>query len=181
MFREVFGECMATSHGRKEVKRCRGPFETFFSASAATSALPVIGRECKTFLQSLPISKPVDLMKEGLADVTLRTLIHVVYGDEVLQKYFDKIVDIKKQLEDTIDLFNIGETFLPFYSSLPTKVNTRSHSFNKRWVDFNRSLFAEYQEGRLDPGNGLFFDLMECVKRNTLELREEEVCWLKTE
>ena len=174
-FRDVFGECLATSHGRHEVRRWRGPFEKYFSASAVTSALPLIGRECKTFLQNLPTGQPVDLMKQGLANVTLKILIHVVYGEEVLQKYFDKIVTIGKQLEEVIDDFSIGKTLLPFYSLFPTNTNKKSYSFNMLWTEFNQFLFNEYLEERLHANDGFFFIVMENLKQNSLNMSEQEV------
>ena len=72
VFKDILGSCLATSYGREEVRRCRGPFEKYFSASAATNTLQVIGRECAVFLKGLPIGKPVDLQERGLANVTLR-------------------------------------------------------------------------------------------------------------
>lgn len=173
------GDCLANSHGRDEVKRCRGPFEKYFTSSMVTSVLPIIGRECKSFLEKVPKNSPVDLMKEGLSNVTLRVLIQIVYGEDVLQKHFGRILQISNELQDTVDLFNVGETKLPCYSKLPTSANRRAQSFNKTWADFNRFLFEEYEEGRLNSsGDGLFFLMMEQLRSNSLDLREQEVCFI---
>ena len=157
------------------MRRCRGPFEKHFSASAASNISHVIGRECKTFLKGLPIGKPVDLQEEGLANVTLRVLVQVVYGEEVLEKYFQLVLDVSNLLQNAVNMFNLGETRLPFYSYLPTKANRKARSFNKAWESFNQFLFKEYEEGRLKSGDGLFFTMMEQLKTHALELDEQEV------
>ncbi|XP_031571883.1 cytochrome P450 3A6-like [Actinia tenebrosa] len=176
VWKQVLGDCLANSHGRDEVKRCRGPFEKYFTSSMVMSVLPIIGRECRSFIAKVPKNSPVDLMKEGLSKVTLRVLIQIVYGEEVLQKHFTRILQISDQLQDTVDLFNVGETKLPFYSKLPTSVNRQAQSFNKTWADFNRFLFEEYEEGRLNSsGDGLFFVMMEQLRSNSLELKEQEL------
>ena len=126
-------------------------------------------------MKSLPIGKPVDLQEGGLADVTLRVLVQVVYGEEVLEKYFQRILDVSDLLQDAVNMFNVGETRLPFYSYLPTKANQKARSFNQAWESFNRFLFQEYEEGRLRSGDGLFFPMMEQLKTHALELDEQEV------
>ena len=175
VFKEILGDCLATSHGREEIRRCRGPFEKYFSASAASGTLPVVGRECASFMKNLPLGKPVDL-QEGLSLVTLRVLVHVVYGGEVLEKYIQRILDINDLFQDAVNMLNVGETRLSFYSHLPTKANQKARSFNQAWEAFNRFLFKEYEEGRLNSGDGLFFVMMEQLKTHALELREQEVC-----
>ncbi|KAK3732821.1 hypothetical protein QZH41_017720 [Actinostola sp. cb2023] len=176
VWKQVFGDCLANSYGRNEVRRCRGPFEKFFTTNFVTSFLPVIGRECNLFLGSLPTNTPVDLMKQGLSTVTLRVLVQTVYGEEVLQKYFRRIVEINDELQETMDLFSLVETKLPFYSKLPTKVNQKAQAFNRTWSDFNRFLFKEYEEGRLNSSSdGLFFTMMEQLRCNALELKEQEL------
>ena len=97
------------------MRRCRGPFEKHFSTSAASNTLHVIGRECAAFMKSWLIGKPVDLQEEGLANVTLRVLVQVVYGEEVLKKYFQRVLDVNNLLQDAVNMFNLGETRLPFY------------------------------------------------------------------
>lgn len=177
VWKQVLGDCLANSHGRNEVKRCRGPFEKYFTSNYVTGFLPVIGRECKKFLKTLPTNTPVDLMKQGLSNVTLRVLVQTVYGEEVLTKYFDRIVQISHQLTDTVDLFTLLETKLPFYSMLPTKTNQQAQLFNKTWSDFNQFLFREYEEGRLkDDDDALFFVMMAQMRNHALDLREREVC-----
>lgn len=175
VFKDILGSCLATSYGREEVRRCRGPFEKFFSTSAVSNTHHVIGRECSTFLKGLPIGKPVDLQKEGLANVTLRVLVQVVYGEEVLEKYFQRILEVNDLLQNAVNLFNVGETRLPFYSYLPSKVNKTARSFNQAWETFNRFLFDEYEEGRLRSGDGLFFSMMEQLKTHARDLREQEL------
>ena len=135
----------------------------------------MIGRECAAFIKRLPIGKPVDLQERGLANVTLRVLVQVVYGDEVLEKYFQRILDVNKLLQDAVNMFNIGETRLQFYSYLPTKANQKARSFNQAWESFNRFLFNEYEEGHLSSGDGLFFAMMEQLKTHARELEEQEV------
>jgi hypothetical protein len=128
-------------------------------------------------MTKIPENSPVDLLGQGLSNVTLRVLIQVVYGEEVLQRYFQRILEISDQLQETVDLFHIGETKLPFYSKLPTSVNRRAQSFNKTWADFNGFLFKEYEEGRLNSsGDGLFFIMMEQLRCNALDMKEQEVC-----
>lgn len=166
---------MATSYGRDEVRRCRGPFEKYFSSSAVSATLRTIGRECTTFLNSLPVGRPVDLQKEGLANVTLRVLVQVVYGEEVLQKYFQRIMEVSDLLQDAVNQFNVGETRLPFYSYVPSKVNKTAQAFNEAWEAFNLFLFEEYEEGRLRSNDGLFFIMMEQLKTHALDLGEQEV------
>ena len=166
---------MATSHGRDEVRRCRGPFEKYFSSSAVSATLRTIGRECTTFLKSLPVGRPVDLQKEGLANVTLRVLVQVVYGEEVLQKYFQRIMEVSDLLQDAVNQFNVGETRLPFYSYVPSKVNKTAQAFNEAWQAFNLFLFEEYEEERLRSNDGLFFIMMEQLKTHALDLGEQEV------
>lgn len=176
VWKQVFGDCLANSHGRNEVKRCRGPFEKYFTSNYVTSFLPVIGRECKMFLSNLPTNTPVDLMKQGLSNVTLRVLVQTVYGEEVLERYFDKIVQISYTLQDTVDLFNRLETKLPFYSKLQTKANRQAETFNKTWSEFNLFLFNEYEEGRLKSSDdALFFMMMAQLRNNSLDLKEREV------
>ena len=176
VFKDILGNCLATSHGRDEVKRCRGPFEKHFSTDVVCDTLKIIGLECKTFLETLPVGKPVDLQEAGLANVTLRVLVHVVYGNQVLQRYFQRIVELSDLLQAAVDMFNVGETRLPFYSLLPTKANQKVRSFNEAWDDFNRFLFKEYEEGRLNAGDGFFFGMMEQLKTRALEMDEKEVC-----
>ena len=137
----------------------------------------MIGRECSTFLNSLPLGKPVDLQKEGLANVTLRVLVQVVYGEEVLEKYFQRIMEVSDLLQDAVNQFNVGETRLPYYSYIPSEVNKTAQAFNKAWETFNLFLFEEYEEGRLASGDGLFFSMMEQLKTHALDLGEEEVDW----
>lgn len=126
-------------------------------------------------MRGLPIGKPVDLQEEGLANVTLRVLVQVVYGEEALEKYFQRVLDVNNLLQDAVNMFNLGETRLPFYSYLPTKANRKARSFNQAWESFNRFLFKEYEEGRLNSGDGLFFAMMEQLKTHALELGEQEV------
>ena len=123
VFKDLLGKCMATSHGREDVRRCRGPFEKYFSAEAVTGNLHVIGRECSTFMNTLPIGQPVDLLEKDLASVTFRVMVHVVYGNEVLVKYSERIVEIGGMLQESLNMMNVGTTRLPFYSYLPTRVN----------------------------------------------------------
>ena len=66
-------------------------------------------------MKSWLIGKPVDLQEEGLANVTLRVLVQVVYGEEVLKKYFQRVLDVNNLLQDAVNMFNLGETRLPFY------------------------------------------------------------------
>lgn len=176
VFKDILGNCLATSHGRDEVKRCRGPFEKYFSTEVVSSRLKVIGRECKSFIETLPLGIPVDLQRGGLADVTLRVLVHVVYGEEVLERYFQRVVELSDLLQGAVDMFNVGETRLPFYSLLPTKANQKARRFNEAWDEFNRFLFKEYEEGRLNAGDGFFFGMMEQLKIHALEMHEKEVC-----
>ena len=126
-------------------------------------------------METLPIGKPVDLQEGGLANVTLRVLVHVVYGHEVLERYFPRIVELSDLLQGVVDMFNVGETRLPFYSHLPSKANLRARRFNQAWDEFNRFLFKEYEEGRLNSGDGLFFVMMEQLKTHALEMDEKEV------
>ena len=126
-------------------------------------------------METLPVGKPVDLQEGGLANVTLRVLVHVVYGKEVLQKYFQRVLEISELLQGAADMFNVGETRLPFYSHLPTKANQKARCFNQAWDEFNRSLFKEYEEGRLNAGDGFFFAMMEQLKTHVLEMDEREV------
>ena len=72
-------------------------------------------------------------------------------------------------------MFNIGETRLPFYSYLPTMANQKARSFNQAWESFNRFLFEEYEDGRLNSGDVLLFAMMEQLKVHALELEELEV------
>ena len=175
MFKDLLGHCLATCHGRKEVQRCCEPFEKYFSAESATDSLQVIGRECAAFMNALPVDEPVDLQDRGLANVTLRVMVHVVYGEDVLNKYFDRIVEMGNMLQNAMNMTTVGATRLPFYSYLPTKVNHKVRSFISTWSAFNRLLFKEYGDGRLNPGDGLFFAVMEQLKTNALEMGEEEV------
>jgi len=158
------------------VKRCRGPFEKYFSSEAVYKTLKVLGRECKSFVESLPVGKPVDLQTAGLADVTLRALVHVVYGEDVLCTHFHRILQLSNLLQGAVDMLNVGETRLPFYSLLPTKANQKARRFNEAWDEFNRLLFKEYEEGRLSAGDGFFFGMMEQLKTHALEIDEREVC-----
>ena len=66
-------------------------------------------------MKSWLIGKPVDLQEEGLANVTLRVLVQVVYGEEVLKKYFQRVLDVNNLLQDAVNMFNLGESRLPFY------------------------------------------------------------------
>ena len=175
VFEGVLGRCLATSHGRDDVRRCRGPFEKYFSSAATASHLEVIGRECQAFMKRLPMGQPIDLKAHRLEDVTLRVIIHVVYGGEVLEKYFDKIVELETMLHETIDLINVGTTRLPFYSKLPTAANSKVDAFNKAWAAFNRFLFGLFQDGKISGGDGLFFETMAMLKTHALEIDEEEV------
>jgi len=175
VFKQILGNCLATSHGREEVKRCRGPFEKYFSANFVSSTLQAIGKECRSFMESLPTGRPVDLQEEGLSNVTLRVLVHVVYGKEVLERYFERILELSDMLQGAVDMFNVGQTRLPFYSHLPTNANKRARCFNQAWEDFNRFLFKEYGEGRLNSGDGFFFTMMEQLKTHALEMDEHEV------
>lgn len=175
MFKDILGNCLATSHGRDEVKRCRGPFEKYFSSEAVYKTLKVLGRECKSFVESLPVGKPVDLQTAGLADVTLRTLVHVVYGEDVLCTHFHRILQLSNLLQGAVDMLNVGETRLPLYSLLPTKANQKARRFNEAWDEFNRLLFKEYEEGLLSAGDGFFFGMMEQLKTHALEIDEREV------
>lgn len=177
IWKQVFGDCLANSHGRQEVKRCRGPFEKYFTSNIVTSFLPVIGRECNAFFKNIPTNKPIDLAKNGLSNITLRVLVHMVYGEDVLNKYFNTdIPRISNQLQDTIDLFNIGQTRLPFYSKLPTKANRQAEAFNNTWCEFNHYLFKEYEDGRLNSsGEELFFIMMGQLRCGALNLSEREV------
>lgn len=126
-------------------------------------------------MKTLPIGKPVDLQEGGLANVTLRVLVHVVYGNEVLERHFQRILELNDLLQGAVDMFNVGETRLPFYSHLPTKANQQVHRFNQAWEDLNRFLFKEYEEGRLTSADGLFFTMMEQLKTHALDLDETEV------
>ena len=175
VFKDILGNCLATSHGREEVKRCRGPFEKYFSINHVSNTVQVIGQECRSFTETLPVGEPVDLQEGGLANVTLRVLVHVVYGNEVLQKHFQRILEISDMLQGAVDMFNVGETRLPFYSQLPTKANQKARCFNQVWEEFNLSLFKEYEEGRLNAGDGFFFAMMEQLKIHVLEMDEREV------
>ncbi|XP_068719783.1 uncharacterized protein [Montipora capricornis] len=175
VFKDILGNCLATSHGRDEVKRCRGPFEKYFSTEVVSKTLRVIGQECKSFMESLPVGQPVDLQTGGLADVTLRVLVHVVYGEDVLNKFFQRILELSGLLQGAVDMLNVGETRLPFYSLLPTKANQKARRFNEAWNEFNRFLFKEYEEGRLDAGDGFFFAMMELLKTHALEMDEKEL------
>lgn len=174
VFKDILGNCLATSHGRDEVKRCRGPFEKYFSSEAVYKTLKVLGRECKSFVESLPVGKPVDLQTAGLADVTLRALVHVVYGEDVLCAHFHRVLQLSNLLQGAVDMLNVGETRLPFYSLLPTKANQKARRFNEAWDEFNRFLFKEYEEGRLSAGDGFFFGMMEQLKTHALEIDERE-------
>lgn len=66
-------------------------------------------------MKSWLIGKPVDLQEEGLANVTLRVLVQVAYGEEALKKYFQRVLDVNNLLQDAVNMFNLGETGLPFY------------------------------------------------------------------
>lgn len=99
----------------------------------------------------------------------------MVYGQEVLERYFPRIVELSDLLQGAVDMFNVGETRLPFYSHLPTKANLKARRFNQAWEGFNRFLFKEYEEGRLNSGDGLFFDMMEQLKTHVLEIDEKEL------
>ena len=101
--------------------------------------------------------------------------MQVVYGEEVLEKYFQRVLDVNYLLQDAVNKFNLGESRLPFYSYLPTKANRKARSFNQAWESFNRFLFKEYEDGRLNSGDGLFFAMMEQLKTHALELGEQEV------
>ncbi|KXJ06566.1 Cytochrome P450 3A13 [Exaiptasia diaphana] len=177
IWNQVLGDCMANSHGRQEVKRCRGPFEKYFTTDIVTNFLPVIGRECNTFLKNLSTNKPIDLAKNGLSNITLRTLVQMVYGEDVLNKYFSTdILRVNELLQDTVDLFNIGQTRLPFYSKLPTKANTQAEAFNSAWSEFNNFLFKEYKEGLINSsGEELFFVMMGQLRSDALDLSEREL------
>lgn len=175
VFKGILGRCLATSHGRDDVRRCRGPFEKYFSATATANHMTVIGRECQAFMKTLPVGQPIDLKASRLEDVTLRVIIHVVYGAEVLEKYFDKIVELECLLQETVGLINVGATRLPFYSNLPTATNKKVAAFNKAWTTFNRFLFALFEEGKISGGDGLFFETMVLLKTHALEIDEEEV------
>lgn len=137
--------------------------------------MAVIGRECEAFMKTLPIGQPIDLKACRLEDVILRVVIHVVYGEEVLEKYFDRIVELGRLLEEAVDLINVGATRLPLYSSLPTATNIKVNSFNKGWTEFNRSLFDLFEKGNINAGDGLFFETMELLKTHVLDIDEEEV------
>lgn len=93
----------------------------------------------------------------------------------MLKKYFHRVLDVSNLLQDAVNMFNLGETRLPFYSYLPTKANHKARSFNKAWKSFNQFLFKEYEEGRLKSGDSLFFTMMEQLKTHALELGEQEV------
>ena len=175
VFKDVLGRCLATSHGRDDVRRCRGPFEKYFSAKATASHMVVVGRECQAFIQRLPMGQPIDLKASRLEDVTLRVIIHVVYGADVLEKYFDRIVELEHMLQDTIDLINVGTTRLPYYSNLPTGTNNKVKTFNKEWSRFNHFLFGLFEEGKINGSDALFFETMELLKTHALEIDEEEV------
>ncbi|CAB3989340.1 cytochrome p450 monooxygenase [Paramuricea clavata] len=175
VFKGILGRCLATSHGRDDVRRCRGPFEKYFSATATANHMTVIGRECQAFMKTLPVGQPIDLKASRLEDVTLRVIIHVVYGAEVLEKYFDKIVELECLLQETVGLVNVGATRLPFYSNLPTATNKKVVAFNKAWTTFNRFLFALFEEGKISGGDGLFFETMALLKTHALEIDEEEL------
>lgn len=175
VFEGILGRCLATSHGRDDVRRCRGPFEKYFSSAATANHMQVIGRECQSFMKTLPMEEPIDLKACRLEDVTLRVIIHVVYGGEVLEKYFDKIVELESMLHSTIDLINVGATRLPFYSKLPTATNNKVDAFNKAWAEFNRLLFGLFHDGKISGGDGLFFETMAMLKTHALEIDEEEV------
>ena len=94
VFEEILGSSMVTSHGRDEIRRCRGPFEKYFSAQIVWSGLKVIERECTLFVNSLAVGKPIELDERTLGNVTLRILIHEIYGEEVLEKYFERFLEI---------------------------------------------------------------------------------------
>ena len=126
-------------------------------------------------MKTLPVGEPVDLQERNLASVTLRVMVYVVYGEEVLERYFDRIVEISDLLQDAVSMINIGATRLSFYSYFPTKANETVSSFNKAWKSFNLFLFREYEEGRLESGDGLFFATMEQLKTHALEIAEKEV------
>ena len=180
MFKGILGRCLATSHGRDDVRRCRGPFEKYFSATATANHMAVVGRECQAFMRTLPMEQPIDLKACRLEDVTLRVVVHVVYGQEVLEQYFDKIVELEHMLQDTVDLVNVGITRLPFYAKFPTTANRKVNAFNKAWTEFNRFLFALFEEGKINAGDGLFFDTMQLLRTNALDIDEEEVRTLDT-
>ena len=175
LFEEILGSSMVTSHGRDEIRRCRGPFEKYFSAQIVSSGLKVIERECTLFVNSLAVGKPVELDERTLGNVTLRILIHEIYGEEVLEKYFERFLEICAVLLDTLEMDNMGITRMPFYSYLPTKANRKANSFNRAWNGFNRFLFKEYEEGRLKSGESWFFSIVESIKTHQLELGEEEL------
>jgi hypothetical protein len=179
VFEGILGRCLATSHGRDDVKRCRGPFEKYFSATATANHMTIIGRECQAFLNTLPIGEPIDLRACRLEDVTLRVIIHAVYGDEVLEKYFHKIVELQYMLLETVDLINIGTTRLPFYSKFRTATNSKVAAFNEAWTTFNRFLFTLFEEGKINGGGGLFFETMALLKTHALDIDEEEVGTLR--
>ena len=175
VFEGILGRCLATSHGRDEVKRCRGPFEKYFSSTTTANHMAVIGRECQAFLNTLPIGESIDLKVYRLEDVTLRVITYAVYGDEVLQKYFHKIVELQYMLLETLDLINIGTTRLPFYSKFQAKTNNKVAAFNEAWTRFNRFLFTLFEEGKITGGGGLFFETMALLKTHALDIDEEEV------
>ena len=176
VFEEILGSSMVTSHGRDEIRRCRGPFEKFFSAQVVSSSLKVIEREWASFVETLAVGEPVELDERTLGNVTLRILVHEIYGEEVLEKYFERILDICDMLLDTLEMDNMGVTRLPLYSYLPTKASKKARSFNAAWDGFHRFLFKEYEESRLSSGVGWFFSIVERIKTHQLELGEEEVC-----
>jgi cytochrome P450 len=176
VFEDILGSSMVTSHGRDEIRRCRGPFEKYFSTQAVSDSLKVIERECVSFVETLTVGKAVDLDERTLGNLTLRILVHKIYGKDVLEKYFGRILGIFDMLQDTLEMDNLGVTRLPFYSYLPTKTKWKARSFNTAWYGFNRFLFKEYEEGRLSSREGWFFSIVESIKTHQLELDEEEVC-----
>ena len=137
--------------------------------------MQLIGRECQAFMKTLPVGKPINLKASRLEDITLRVVTHVVYGKEVLEKYFEKIVEIEHHLLETVNLINVGITRLPFYSNLPSSTNNRVAAFNKKWTQFNRFLFGLFEEGKISGEDGLFFETMALLKTHSLDIEEEEV------
>ncbi|XP_028412130.1 cytochrome P450 monooxygenase tcpC-like isoform X2 [Dendronephthya gigantea] len=175
VFKGILGRCLATSHGRDDVRRCRGPFEKYFSASATANHMRLIGKECQAFMNTLPVGVPIDLKASRLEDITLRVVTHVVYGKEVLEKYFEKIVELQHHLLKTLSLINVGTTRLPFYSKLPNSTNYRAACFNQEWTKFNRFLFGLFEEGKISGEDGLFFETMALLKTRALDIEEEEL------
>lgn len=135
----------------------------------------VIGRECKDFIHTLKQGQAINLKTSRMEDVTLRVIVHLVYGGEVLEKYFHKIIELQSMLEDAVADISHGTTRLPLYKKVKSTTNSKVKRFNEAWAAFNHDLFALYEKGKLSGKDGFFFDSMALLKGNALGIDEEEV------